>query len=113
MSMRQSLTAVIERNATLSEAFTTEPYEAGWASEARWFVRTDTLTGDQALVEFTTQISPDGLIWCDWEGPALEVSEEGLMTLPVREFGNWLRLRGAVKGTESSAKVTIYLALKA
>ena len=37
--MRQFYTAVVERKETVSEGFTTHPYEAAWASEAIFFVR--------------------------------------------------------------------------
>ena len=37
--IRQSYTAVVERNTVWSGPFTTEPYEAGWAGEAIFFVR--------------------------------------------------------------------------
>ena len=38
--MRQSHTAVLERNVVWAGSFETEPYEAAWASEAVFFVRT-------------------------------------------------------------------------
>ncbi|MCZ6631820.1 MAG: hypothetical protein O7G87_00315 [bacterium] len=38
--LRKSHTAVMERNQIWSGSFETEPYEAGWASEAIFFVRT-------------------------------------------------------------------------
>jgi len=37
--MRQSHTAVIERNVEWTASFTTEPYETAWATEAIFFVR--------------------------------------------------------------------------
>ena len=43
--MRQSFTAVLERNVTFSEALVSEPYEVAWAREARVFVRALDLTG--------------------------------------------------------------------
>ena len=63
--MRESFTAVLERNRTLAGEFATEPYEAAWAAEARWFVRTLKRTGSGTRLRVTTQISPDGLHWCD------------------------------------------------
>jgi hypothetical protein len=112
IGMRHALTAVLERNTTYTDNFTTEPYEAGWAAEARWFVRTLTLEGDAPTLRLTTQISPDGLHWCD-EGSVEQVAAEpGLVSWRVREFGHWLRVRGTLHGADPKAKVLIYLALK-
>lgn len=110
--MRQSQAAVLERYRVLSGEFTTEPYETGWASEARWFVRVlESSTPDTKLV-LTTEVSPDGLHWCDAEVPAQVSEGTGMVSWPVREFGQWLRIRGSVEGADRSAKVLIYLTLK-
>ena len=37
--MRQSFTAVVERNVEWRGDFAVEPYEAAWATEAIYFVR--------------------------------------------------------------------------
>lgn len=115
--MRQSLTVVLERNRLLTGAFATEPYEVAWAREARWFVRILELRGAQARIEATTQISPDGLHWCDLDGCTVSLREPGLASWAVREFGGWLRLKGVVAGEGAAgegvgAKVLIYLVLK-
>ena len=60
MPLRQSFTAVLERNTTIREDFATEPYEVGWATETRWFVRVLGYTGEAARLLLTAQISPDG-----------------------------------------------------
>ena len=39
MSMRQSHTAVVERNQLWEGDFATEPYEVGWSHEAIFFVQ--------------------------------------------------------------------------
>lgn len=115
--MKQSMTAVLERNSVFDTDFVTEPYEAGWASEARWFFRTLQLSAGTRL-RVTTQISPDGLVWCDHESVAEQVwSDTGLTSWPVHEFGQWLRLRVRLEGTSTpestaSTKVLVYLALK-
>jgi len=115
--MRQSLSVVLERNTPLSGSFATEPYEAAWAGEARWFIRVLEMRGAQARLQATTQISPDGLHWCDLDQERLCLDEPGLVSRPVREFGGWLRLKGEVTGDIGStadvqAKVLIYLVLK-
>ncbi|MGW2313567.1 hypothetical protein [Actinomadura luteofluorescens] len=112
--MRESFTAVLERNRTLAGGFATEPYEVAWAAEARWFIRTLERTGTGTLMRVTTQVSPDGLHWCDLD-PERKVTGD-LVTWESSGFGGWLRLKGAVEGEdgggEASAKVMIYLALK-
>ncbi|TDE54701.1 hypothetical protein E1295_14360 [Nonomuraea mesophila] len=111
--MRHALTAVLERNTTFTADFVTEPYEAGWAGEARWFVRTLALEGDDPSLRLTAQISPDGLHWCDDDGSTEQIATEpGMVSMPVREFGHWLRLRATLTGGDPKAKVLIYLALK-
>jgi len=115
--MQQSLTVVLERNALLSGVFTTEPYEVAWAREARWFIHVLDTRGTGTTLQATTQISPDGLHWCDLDDHRPTVAGTGLVSWPVREFGGWLRLKGRVDGPAESgeqpaAKVMIYLALK-
>ncbi len=109
--MRESFTAVIERNAELTDRLATEPYECAWASEARWFVRVMHLEGGGHL-SASVQVSPDGLHWCN-EGAALRAMDApGLYSLPVRDFGGWLRLDCTLRGRAPRARVMIYLALK-
>ncbi|MWA03336.1 hypothetical protein F8568_023740 [Actinomadura sp. LD22] len=119
--MRESFTAVLERNRTLAGEFATEPYEAAWAAEARWFVRTLKRTGAGTRLRVTTQISPDGLHWCDLDAER-EITGD-LVSWESAGFGGWLRLKGTVDagagaGADAggdgtgTATVMIYLALK-
>lgn len=115
--MRQSLAVVLERNTVLTGEFATEPYEVAWANEARWFVRVLELRGAETRIEARTQISPDGLHWCDLDDNTVSLPASGVVSWPVREFGGWLRLKGLVAGPGGSregvgAKVLIYLVLK-
>lgn len=117
MTMLQTLSVVLERNTVLSGDFATEPYEVAWAREARWFVRAIEMRGAGARFEARTQISPDGLHWCDLDEYNLILGEPGMVTRPVREFGGWLRLKGTVAGEQGVAegtgvKVLICLVLK-
>ena len=109
--MRKSFTAVIERNKAAVADFATEPYEAGWASEARWFVRVMEMSKETVLT-LIPQISPDGLFWCDEGSAPLQISAAGLHSFALRDFGQWLRLQATVRGDSPSAKFMIYLALK-
>jgi hypothetical protein len=110
--MRRSHTAVVERGEPLSGEWATEPYEAGWASEALVFARLMDAPPD-ARVTARAQLSPDGIHWVD-EGTALPVLHSGqpLAFIRLREFGNWLRLAGSVTPAETSARALIYIVLK-
>jgi hypothetical protein len=107
--LNNSFTAVIEKNSTFTGPFDTEPYEAAWAHEARWFIRVMDLQGTLSL---TPQISPDGLFWCDEGRDPLVIREPGTYSFALREFGGWLRLHGDVRGEQAKTKVLIYLVLK-
>jgi hypothetical protein len=107
--IRQSFTAVLERNVTLTDVLVTEPYEVAWAREARVFVRALDLAG---RLEASAEISPDGLFWIPEGTPPVAIEQAGLLSFPLREFGHWLRLVVRVKGATPSARVIVYLALK-
>lgn len=108
--LRRSFTAVLEKNATFAADFATEPHEVGWAIEARWFVRV-LEASEGARLELRPQISPDGLFWCDEGSEPLRVEGTGLASLPLENFGAWLRL-DAKLSPGSQVRVLIYLALK-
>lgn len=109
--MRQSYTAIVERDTLWKEEFATEPYECAWATEAIFFVRTIAAAGLPPGPKARVQISPDGIHWCD-EGTAVDLRSEGGLTFArVRHFGGWLRLAGDLPpGAE--VKVLVALALK-
>ncbi|NJN82546.1 MAG: hypothetical protein HC802_09925 [Caldilineaceae bacterium] len=109
--MRQSTTAVLERNVRWQGAFELEPYETAWAGEAIYFVRT--LESSSLPAEFSArvQISPDGMNWCD-EGSQLPIVDApGVSFCRLTNFGGWLRVVGELP-VGASAKVIVYLALK-
>jgi hypothetical protein len=109
--LRRSYTAVLEKNSTFTFDFATEPYETGWALEARWFVRIlETSPGAELLL--TPQVSPDGLFWCDEGSEPLRMTGVGLDSIPLRNFGQWLRLNAKLTGEAPRVKLLIYLALK-
>lgn len=109
--LRQSQTAVLERNTTFAGNFVTEPFEVAWALEGRFFVRILDKQGDARLT-FHPQVSSDGLIWLDLADATGSLKEENLISWPVREFGHWMRLRVTFDGEPTTVKVIIYLALK-
>ena len=112
-TMRNSFTAVIEKSSTFTEAFETEPYEAAWAGEARWFIRVLDIAKGCELAAYP-QISPDGIFWCDLEtSQPIRLSQTEVGSVGIGNFGGWLRLRGELTGDAPHVKVLIYLALKA
>jgi hypothetical protein len=107
--IRQSFTAVLERNITFGEELVSEPYEVAWASEARVFVRALELSG---RIEAVAEISPDGQCWIPEGSPPVRLEQPGVLSFPVREFGHWLRVVLRNTGPSPSARVIVYLALK-
>ncbi len=110
--MRHSHTAVLARNERWEGEVATEPYEAGWASEAIFFLRVLEPADLPADLTFSVQISPDGMRWCDH---GTVVSLGGDPDAPsfalVQNFGGWLRLAGTMPSGHH-AKVVAYVALK-
>lgn len=111
--MRESHTAVIERNVTWEGTFATEPYEVAWAGEALFFVRVLDRTHPPDRLAAYVQLSPDGIHWCN-EGTVLPIpmtGENELAFCRVDHFGGWLRLTGEVP-EGASVTVIAYLVLK-
>jgi len=110
--MRQCTTAVLEQGNTFEADFETEPFEAGWASRARWFVRVLDASGDGLELEMEPQVSPDGLIWCGFTGSQVARAPlPPLLTFTTTDHGNWLRLAVRLRGHAPRVKVVIYLVL--
>lgn len=110
--MRHSFTAVLSRNERHSGDFETEPYEVGWATEARLFVNVLDVSGDDPRWVFRIEISPDGLHWCQLDAQTLVAEEPRLYTMAFREFGNWIRVRGSCEAGGSTLRSIISVALK-
>ena len=109
--MRQSFTAVVERNVTWQGDFAVEPYETAWATEAIYFVRVLNAVNMPADAEARVQISPDGIHWCD-EGTVVPLAAEAGVTFArISHFGGWLRLVGKL-ADGASMTVIVYLTLK-
>ncbi|MGO1769164.1 MAG: hypothetical protein ACTHZX_04340 [Microbacterium sp.] len=109
--LRESQTAVLERGVTSETgAFVTEPFEVAWAIEARWFVHF--LESSQARVALRTEISADGLTWVPHEDDVLVVPMQGVASVPVRDFGHWLRLSVVSEGGAPVPLTRVSLALK-
>ena len=124
MNMRQSHTAVVERNQLWEGDFATEPYEVGWSHEAIFFVQILHYE-ESPRIRAKVQISPDGIHWCNIDNDGVKsvgsgflsgyeyskISEGAIDFLRVSHYGGWLRLAGTVKNGRVWALV--HLALKA
>ena len=109
--MRQFYTSVVERREPFRGSFVTEPYEAGWASEAIYFVSVDEPAEANLALDLRVQISVDGVEWID-EGSVLSrLGLEGRGFVRVTHFGGWLRLRGRAP-EDHDVVLTVQLALK-
>ena len=112
MALRRSHTTTLVRNELWQVAATSEPYEAGWASEALFFVRALETRGAPAGASAYVQLSPDGIHWVD-EGTRFDLPDAaGAVTFArVTHFGGYLRLRATLPAG-SAVRVIASLALK-
>jgi len=108
--LRESSTTVIARNETWRGNSSTEPVEAGWASEAVFFVRA-LRAPVGAMPEACVEISPDGMHWVrEGASVAMPTQENGVAAVRAAHFGNWLRLRAVLpEGSECVVLVTLHL----
>jgi len=108
--LRESSTIVLSRNETWRGDSATEPVEAGWASEAVFFVRA-LRTPVGAMPEVFVEISPDGMHWVrEGASVTMPTQENGVALLRAVHFGNWLRLRSVLpEGSECAVLVTLHL----
>ncbi|GIW08493.1 MAG: hypothetical protein KatS3mg060_3298 [Dehalococcoidia bacterium] len=106
--MRRSHTVPIELFASLANGpYESEPYEAGWASEAIAFVYVREVAGPDPRLELRAQGSADGQRWVDLGAAFPPQTAPGGALLRLTHFGNWLRLVGAVSGGPSSGPAAI------
>ena len=105
-------TAALERNKIVEENFQTHPYEAGWASEAIFFVDIKQLDDSKAKLDAAVQISPDGINWTDEGAELNDMTADGLYFVKVSHFGGFLRLDVKVSGQNPRRQLTIHLVLK-
>jgi hypothetical protein len=106
----ENITAIIARNERWLDEAASEPYEAGWAREAVFFIRAikqPVGSAPQARVE----ISADGMHWIP-EGTefAMPFEKDGVVAARVQHFGNWLRVTTRFDhGAECTVLVTLHL----
>ncbi|MFC3196807.1 hypothetical protein ACFOET_04190 [Parapedobacter deserti] len=110
--MRHFHASVVERRITVEEKFEAHPMEAGWASEAIFFLIVEELQGEDIALDAVVEISADGINWIP-EGTVFpRITAPGSHFVRVSHFGNWLRVRGMVSGKKASAKLSVHLHLK-
>jgi Domain of unknown function (DUF6385) len=107
--MQTTYTSVLARRIRIDADFATLPYEAGWATEAVFFVQTE---GDHPILEVAVEVSPDGINWIRRGGPVEMGIDEAIAEIPVTAFGNWLRVTVRGSAPDTSSRVLIHVNLK-
>jgi hypothetical protein len=105
-----SAISVVERRTEYRATGATAPYEAGWASEAIFFIQA--AQGHPAL-RCTAELSPDGIHWVSsGDEPVILEPHAEVGALRLSQFGTWIRIR--IEGPSESAPVRllVHLALK-
>lgn len=107
--MLTSETTLVERRRQITFDHGTHPFEAGWASEALFFVRAH---GPHPDLKITPQVSPDGIEWLDHDEPVTLPAGKNLIKVSMTQFGTWIRLFIEGASEEAPAVVFAHLALK-
>ena len=107
--MLTSATTLLERRTVLTGDFGTHPYEAGWAVEALFYVRTE---GPHPPLTIQAQVSPDGVEWLDRGAPLSMPSDCSQIDVQLYGFGTWIRLFIAGSTPEEPTTLLVHLALK-
>jgi hypothetical protein len=107
--MQTTYTSVLARRVRIDGAFATLPYEAGWASEAVFFIQAE---GEHPDLELAAEVSPDGITWIRRGTPVVLAASAAIAELPVTTFGNWLRVVVSGASPEAGARILIHLNLK-
>jgi len=107
--MQTTYTSVLARRIRIDGDFATLPYEAGWASEAVFFVQTE---GEHPKLEIAVGVSPDGLSWIRRGSPVEMRGEDSIVEIPVTTFGNWLRVTVRGSTPEAGSRLLIHVNLK-
>lgn len=106
----ENLTAVIARNETWTGEATTEPYEAGWAREAIFFVRALKPPKGE-LPRARIEISADGMHWA-FEGSMFDLpaAENAVTFQRLAHFGNFVRVAVSLpKGSQITVLITLHM----
>ena len=106
--MQQTHTSVLSRRVRIDGDHSTLPHEAGWASEAVFFVQAE---GDHPDLRIVVEVSPDGINWLP-RSECLLARAAPMAELGITTFGNWLRLTVTGASPEAGARILIHLSLK-
>lgn len=110
--MKNFQASAVERRITINQDFASHPMEAGWASEAIFFLIIEDVSGDDASLHAFVEISADGINWIR-EGTVFPpINTNGHYAVKVAHFGNWLRVQGNVTGQGAAFKLSVHLHLK-
>lgn len=107
--MQKTYTSVLARRVRIDDAFATLPYEAGWASEALFFVQAE---GEHPQLEIAAEVSPDGITWIRRGAPVVLAAGDAIAELPLTLFGNWLRVVITGASAEAGARILVHVNLK-
>ena len=107
--MQTTYTSVLARRVRIQDDYATLPYEAGWASEAVFFVQVE---GDHPDLSLCPEVSPDGVTWIRRGAPYALSSADTVAEVPLANFGNWLRLTVTGATAASGARILIHVNLK-
>jgi hypothetical protein len=107
--MQKTYTSVLARRIRIEGDFATLPYEAGWASEAVFFIQTE---GQHPKLQIAVEVSPDGVNWIRRGDPVDMGDDEAIAEIPVMTFGNWLRLTVYGSTPTTDSRILIHVNLK-
>jgi len=110
--MRHFQASAVERRIEVTDGFESHPMEAGWATEAIFFLIVERVPETGASLSAAVEISADGINWIP-EGTRLDdIRTPGHYFARVSHFGNWLRLKGIVSEPADPFKLSVHLHLK-
>ena len=110
--MRHFQASAVERRLYFKDTITSHPMEAGWASEAIFFLFIEEIKGENTSLKAQVEISSDGINWIE-EGSVFPlIDKPGHYFCKVSHFGNWLRVNGEIRGVNSEIKASVQLHLK-
>jgi hypothetical protein len=107
--MQMTNTSVLARRTRINGEYATLPYEAGWATEAVFFIQAE---GDHADLTVAAEVSPDGITWIQRGASVVLGTSQPVAELALAQFGNWLRLTVTGASTAKPARILIHLNLK-
>ena len=104
--MQQTYTSVVTRRVVIDSDYATEPYEAGWASEAVIFLQVE---GEHPELVLEAEISPDGINWIRRGVAVVLPATDSIAEIALAHFGNWLRLTVTGATPSATARILIHV----